>query len=153
VLADTPCLRQLADTYRDTGGNVVAVTEVPREQTNRYGILKLGKDDGRLVEVQGLVEKPAPQDAPSRLSIIGRYVLMPEVIGHLARLERGAGNEVQLTDGMAKLIGVQPFHGLRYEGRRFDCGDKVGFLEAQIAFALKRPDLADAVRGFLKTYM
>jgi UTP--glucose-1-phosphate uridylyltransferase len=153
VLSETPCLRQLADAYRDTGGNVVAVTEVPREHTNRYGILKTGKDDGRLVEVTGLVEKPAPEDAPSNLSIIGRYVLMPEVIGHLARMERGAGNEVQLTDGMAKLIGNQPFHGLRYEGRRFDCGDKVGFLEAQIAFALKRPDLADAVRGFLKTYM
>jgi UTP--glucose-1-phosphate uridylyltransferase len=99
------------------------------------------------------VEKPAPADAPSNLSIIGRYVLMPEVIGHLARMERGAGNEVQLTDGMARLIGNQPFHGLRYEGRRFDCGDKVGFLEAQIAFALKRPDLAGHVRTFLKTYM
>lgn len=153
VLSDTPCLRQLAHAYEETGGNVVAVTEVPRERTNRYGILKVGKDDGRLVEVQGLVEKPAPQDAPSNLSIIGRYVLMPEVIGHLARMERGAGDEVQLTDGMARLIGTQPFHGLRYEGRRFDCGDKVGFLEAQIAFALKRPDLAGSVRAFLKTYM
>ncbi|MBN8896764.1 MAG: UTP--glucose-1-phosphate uridylyltransferase, partial [Rhodospirillales bacterium] len=153
VLSQTPCLRQLADAYRDTGGNVVAVTEVPREHTNRYGILRIGKDDGRMVEVTGLVEKPAPQDAPSNLSIIGRYVLMPEVIGHLAKMERCAGNEVQLTDGMAKLIGNQPFHGLRYEGRRFDCGDKVGFLEAQIAFALKRPDLADAVRSFLKSYV
>ena len=94
----------------------------------------------------GLVEKPAPKDAPSNLSIIGRYILMPEVIKYLARMERGAGNEVQLTDGMARLIGEQPFHGLRYEGRRFDCGDKIGFLEAQIAFALKRPDLADAVQ-------
>ncbi len=152
VLSDTPCLKQLTDAYRDTGGNIVAVTEVPREHTNRYGILKTGRDDGRLVEVTGLVEKPAPKDAPSNLSIIGRYVLMPEVIGHLARMERGAGNEVQLTDGMAKLIGHQPFHGLRYEGQRFDCGDKVGFLEAQIAFALKRPDLAGAVRGFLDKY-
>ncbi|MGE0223937.1 MAG: UTP--glucose-1-phosphate uridylyltransferase GalU [Acetobacteraceae bacterium] len=152
VLSETPCLRQLADAYKDTGGNVVAVTEVPWEQTNRYGILKTGKANGSLVEIQGLVEKPAPKDAPSNLSIIGRYVLMPEVIGHLAKMERGAGNEVQLTDGMAKLIGTQPFHGLRYEGRRFDCGDKVGFLEAQIAFALKRPDLAPAVRDFLKNY-
>ena len=135
-----------------TGGNVVAVTEVPREHTNRYGILKIGKDDGRLVEVQGLVEKPAPKDAPSNLSIIGRYVLMPEVIGHLARMERGAGGEVQLTDGMARLIGNQPFHGLRYQGKRFDCGDKLGFLEAQIAYALKHPDLAEGVRGFLKHY-
>ncbi len=153
VLSDVPCLKQLADAYRQTGGNVVAVTEVPREQTDRYGILKVGRDDGRLVEVTGLVEKPAPADAPSNLSIIGRYVLMPEVIGHLARMERGAGNEVQLTDGMARLIGEQPFHGLRYEGRRFDCGDKIGFLEAQIAFALKRPELAGAVRAFLKNYV
>jgi UTP--glucose-1-phosphate uridylyltransferase len=153
VLADKPCLAQLADAYYETGGNVVAVTEVPTDQTNRYGILKIGKDDGRLVEVKGLVEKPAPKDAPSNLSIIGRYVLMPEVIQYLARMERGAGNEVQLTDGMARLIGEQPFHGLRYEGRRFDCGDKVGFLEAQIAFALKRPDLAGAVQEFLKNYV
>src|SRR6202140_1615061 len=123
VLADTPCLRQLADVYRDTGGNVVGVTEVPREQTNRYGILRIGKDDGELVEGLGRGEKPAPKDAPSNLSIIGRYVLMPEVIGHLARMERGAGGEVQLTDGMAKLIGTHPFHGLRYEGQRFHRGD------------------------------
>lgn len=152
ILSDKPCLLQLAEAYYETGGNIVAVTEVPREQTNRYGILKIGSDDGRLVEVTGLVEKPAPKDAPSNLSIIGRYILMPEVLGHLARMERGAGNEVQLTDGMARLIGEQPFHGLRYEGRRFDCGDKIGFLEAQIAFALKRPELADAVRAFLTNY-
>jgi UTP--glucose-1-phosphate uridylyltransferase len=153
VLADRPCLAQLADAYYKTGGNIVAVSEVPREQTNRYGILKIGKDDGRLVEVLGLVEKPAPKDAPSNLSIIGRYILMPEVIKYLALMERGAGNEVQLTDGMARLIGEQPFHGLRFEGRRFDCGDKIGFLEAQIAFALKRPDLRDAVNAFLKNYV
>ena len=152
VLADTPCLAQLADAYRETGGNVVAVTEVPREQTNRYGILKIGRDDGRLVEVLGLVEKPKPEDAPSTLSVIGRYVMMPEVIAELARMDRGAGGEVQLTDGMARLIGRQPFHGLRYEGRRFDCGDKAGFLEAQIAFALKHPELAPAVRAFLRRY-
>jgi UTP--glucose-1-phosphate uridylyltransferase len=152
ILADTPCMKQLADAYERTGGNVVAVVDVPREHTARYGILRTGADDGRLVEVKGLVEKPAPKDAPSTLSIIGRYILMPEVIGHLETLERGAGNEIQLTDGMAKMIGQQPFHGLRYEGKRFDCGDKVGFLEAQIAFALKRPDLADAVRAFLPHY-
>ncbi|WP_428537107.1 UTP--glucose-1-phosphate uridylyltransferase GalU [Rhodopila sp.] len=153
VLADKPCMQQLAEAYRETGGNVVAITEVPPEQTNRYGILRTGKDDGRLVEVLGLVEKPAPKDAPSNLSIIGRYILMPEVITHLARMDRGAGNEVQLTDGMARLIGEQPFHGLRYQGRRFDCGDKIGFLEAQIAFALQRPDLAGAVHAFLKNYI
>ena len=152
VLSKTPCLKQLADAYLETGGNVVAVTEVPREQTNRYGILEIGSDDGRLVDVKGLVEKPDPAVAPSNLSIIGRYVLMPEVLTYLNKMERGAGNEVQLTDAMAKMIGHVPFHGLRYEGERFDCGDKVGFLEAQIAFALQRPDLSGAVRTFLKKY-
>ncbi len=152
ILSKTPCTKQLADAYYETGGNVVAVVEVPREQTKNYGILKIGADDGRLVEVKGLVEKPKPEDAPSNLSIIGRYVLLPDVIEHLSRMERGAGNEVQLTDGMARMIGNTPFHGLRYEGRRFDCGDKIGFLEAQIAFALERPEMAPAVRAFLKSY-
>ncbi len=152
ILSDVPCTQQLADAYKETGGNVVAVVEVPWDQTHKYGILQTGADDGRLVEVTGLVEKPKPEDAPSNLSIIGRYVLLPEVIQHLARMERGAGNEVQLTDGMARMIGNTPFHGLRYEGRRFDCGDKIGFLEAQVAFALARPDMAPAVRAFLKNY-
>ncbi|MCS6920589.1 MAG: UTP--glucose-1-phosphate uridylyltransferase GalU [Elioraea sp.] len=153
VLADVSWVKQLAEVYEQTGGNVVAVEEVPREHTSRYGILKVGHDDGRLVEVTGLVEKPKPEEAPSTLSIIGRYILLPEVIGELARFERGAGGEIQLTDAMARLIGRQPFHGLRCEGRRFDCGDKAGFLEAQIAFALKRADLADKVRAFLGRYV
>jgi UTP--glucose-1-phosphate uridylyltransferase len=153
VMSNVPCTKQLADAYADTGGCVVAVTEVPHDQTNRYGILDIGTDDGRLVEVRGLVEKPDPKDAPSDLSIIGRYVLLPEVIQYLSLMQRGAGNEVQLTDAMAQLIGKVPFHGLRYEGRRFDCGDKVGFLEAQIAFALKRPDMSAAVSAFLKNYV
>ncbi len=152
ILGETPCVAQLAAVYRETGGNVVAVQDVPRAQTSRYGILAIGADDGRLAEVKGLVEKPAPENAPSTLSIIGRYVLRAEVIGHLSRFERGAGGGVQLTDAMAKMIGDLPFHGLRFEGRRFDCGDKVGFLEAQIAFALKRPDLAPMVRDFLRHY-
>jgi UTP--glucose-1-phosphate uridylyltransferase len=152
MLCEVSATKQLADAYRETGGNVVAIEEVPRERVNRYGVLDVAEDKGRLVSVKGLVEKPSPEKAPSNLTIIGRYVLMPEVIVHLARMERGAGGEVQLTDGMASLIGTQPFHGLRYEGRRFDCGDKAGFLEAQIAFALKRPDMAPAVREFLKRY-
>ncbi|MCS6855495.1 MAG: UTP--glucose-1-phosphate uridylyltransferase GalU [Elioraea sp.] len=153
VLADVSWVRQLAEVYEQTGGNVVAIEEVPREQTSRYGILKVGRDDGRVVEITGLVEKPKPEEAPSTLSIIGRYILQPEVIGEIARFERGAGGEIQLTDAMARLIGRQPFHGLRCEGRRFDCGDKAGFLEAQIAFALKRPDLAATVRTFLRQYI
>lgn len=153
VLSDTPCTAQLAKVYNETGGNVLAVSEVPREQTNRYGIIKTGEVAGDRVEVLGLVEKPAPENAPSNLSIIGRYVLLPEVVEHLSRMERGAGNEVQLTDAMAKMIGNAPFHGLKFEGKRFDCGDKVGFLEAQIAFSLARPDLGPAVRAFLKNYV
>ncbi len=153
VLSEVPCMQQLAEAYYQTGGCVVAVTEVPEDQTNKYGILDVGTDDGRLVEVKGLVEKPKPEDAPSNLSIIGRYVLMPEVLAELARMERGAGNEVQLTDAMARLIGHVPFHGVRYEGKRFDCGDKVGYLEAQLAFALRRPDLGPAVRKFLRHYI
>ncbi len=149
---DVSCTKQLADAYLETGGNVVAIEEVPMERVNRYGVLDVEKDMGRLVSVKGLVEKPPIDKAPSNLTVIGRYVLMPEVIGHLAKMEKGAGGEVQLTDGMAKLIGTQPFHGVRYEGKRFDCGDKTGFLEAQIAFALKRDDMAPAVREFLKKY-
>ena len=152
VLSQTPCLGQLADAYRATGGNVVAVEEVPMEQVHRYGVLKTGTTERNLVEVTGLVEKPKREEAPSNLSIIGRYVLLPEVIGHLARMERGAGNEVQLTDAMAKMIGAAPFHGLKFEGRRFDCGDKAGYLEAQIAFGLVRPDLGPSIRHFLKAY-
>jgi UTP--glucose-1-phosphate uridylyltransferase len=152
ILADIPCTQQLAEAYYETGGSVVAVTEVPPDQTNKYGILKVGSDDGRLVSVTGLIEKPTPENAPSNLSIIGRYVLLPDVIEHLARMERGAGNEVQLTDGMARMIGHTPFHGLRYTGQRFDCGDKIGFLEAQIAFALARPEMAGHIRAFLSKY-
>ncbi|MEI6159470.1 MAG: UTP--glucose-1-phosphate uridylyltransferase GalU [Roseococcus sp.] len=149
---DKPCIGQLAEAYAETGGNVVAIEEVPMDRVNKYGVLDIEKDMGRLVSVKGLVEKPPIDKAPSNLTIIGRYVLMPEVIGHLAKMEKGSGGEIQLTDSMAKLIGTQPFHGLRYEGRRFDCGDKVGYLEAQIAFALARPEIAPAVRQFLNTY-
>ena len=152
MMCDVSCTKQLADAYHETGGNVVAIEAVPMERVSKYGVLDIAEDKGRLVSVKGLVEKPKPEVAPSNLTVIGRYVLMPEVIGHLAKHEKGAGGEIQLTDGMAKLIGHQPFHGLRYEGRRFDCGDKLGFLEAQLAFALKRPELADGVRAFLPTY-
>ena len=145
VLAETPCLKQLIDAYGETGGNLAAVMEVPRDQTYRYGILDIEKDEGRLVSVRGLVEKPDPKDAPSTLSIIGRYVLQPQVLAELGNHRSGAGGEIQLTDAMAATIGPVPFHGLRFEGRRFDCGDKIGFLEANIAFALNRPDMADAV--------
>ncbi|MFC0409063.1 UTP--glucose-1-phosphate uridylyltransferase GalU [Roseomonas elaeocarpi] len=153
MMCETPCTQQLAQAYRETGGNVVAIEEVPMARVKNYGVLDVAEDKGQLVSVKGLVEKPLPEFAPSNLTIIGRYVLMPEVIPYLSRMERGAGGEVQLTDAMAKLIGHQPFHGLRYEGRRFDCGDKGGYLEAQIAFALKRADLGPIVREFLPKYL
>jgi UTP--glucose-1-phosphate uridylyltransferase len=149
VLADTPCLKQMVDAYDQVGGNIVAVVDVPREHTDRYGILDVSSDDGRLVAATGLVEKPKPANAPSTVSIIGRYILQPEIFAHLDRQERGAGKEIQLTDSMTRLIGAQPFHGLRFEGTRYDCGDKVGFLEANVAFALKRPDIGDKVRAAL----
>ena len=153
VMAETPCLKQMVDAYAGTGGNLVAVMDVPREHTDRYGILEIGEQADALVEVRGLVEKPKPADAPSTLSIIGRYVLQPQVFGHLERQERGAGNEIQLTDAMARMLGDMPFHGLRFEGKRFDCGDKAGFLEANIAFALAREDLGDDVRSLLRNYL
>jgi UTP--glucose-1-phosphate uridylyltransferase len=152
VMAKTPCLRQMVDAQSGTDGNVVAVMDVPREHTNRYGILDVGTEADGLVEVRGLVEKPAPEDAPSTLSVIGRYILLPEVFDHLSSHERGAGGEIQLTDAMAKMIGEKPFHGLRFEGTRFDCGDKAGFLEANLAFALSRDDLKNQVRDILQKY-
>lgn len=148
-MADTPVLRQMVDAYAETGGNMVAAVEVPRDRTDRYGILETGSDDGRLAEIRGMVEKPRPEEAPSTLSIVGRYILQPEIFAELERKERGAGNEIQLTDAMARLIGRQPFHGLRYQGHRFDCGDKAGFVAANLAFALARDDLADTVRETL----
>ncbi len=152
VLADTPCLKQLIDIHEKTRGNVVAVTDVPRDQTERYGILDVKNNDRRLAEVRGLVEKPRPGRAPSTLAVIGRYILLPEVFAHLERASVGTGGEIQLTDSLARMVGSTPFHGLRFEGRRFDCGDKLGFFEANIAFALQRADLADGVRRILADY-
>ncbi len=149
ILTKKPCLRQMMDAYEEVGGNVVGVVDVPREQTNRYGILDVESDDGRIAKVKGLVEKPAPENAPSTLSIIGRYILQPEVFDELEARRVGAGGEIQLTDSMARLIGRQPFHGLRYEGKRYDCGDKVGFIQANVAFSLEHPEIGPKVRTAL----
>ncbi|MCL2468970.1 MAG: UTP--glucose-1-phosphate uridylyltransferase GalU [Alphaproteobacteria bacterium] len=143
VLAEKPCLRQMIEAYAETGGNLVAVVDVPREHTSRYGILDVENDNGRLAKIKGLVEKPAPEKAPSTLSIIGRYILQPEIFEELDKKFIGAGGEIQLTDSMEKLIGRQPFHGLRYEGTRYDCGDRIGFIEANVAFALADLDVRD----------
>ncbi|MGB0671725.1 MAG: UTP--glucose-1-phosphate uridylyltransferase GalU [Rhodospirillales bacterium] len=152
VLSEPGCLKQMIEAYDQVGGNVVAVEDVPRDQTNKYGILDVVEDDGVLARAKGLVEKPDPAVAPSTLSIIGRYVLQPEVFTHLDKKERGAGNEIQLTDAMAKTIPDMPFHGLHFKGRRFDCGSKTGFLEANLAFALDRDDMCDDVKDILKRY-
>jgi len=150
VLSKKPCLAQMIEAYNEVGGNMVAVVDVPREQTNRYGILDVESDDGRMAKIKGLVEKPAPDNAPSTLSIIGRYILQPEVFKELESGKKGAGGEIQLTDSMARLIGRQPFHGLRYEGTRYDCGDKVGFIAANAAFALAHPEMGTQVRNVLR---
>lgn len=152
VMSKQPCIGQLIDVYNETGGNALAVMDVPREHTERYGVLDVGADDGRLAEVKGLVEKPAPSVAPSTISVIGRYVLLPEVFDILASQEKGAGGEIQLTDAMARMVGSAPFHGLRFEGTRFDCGDKIGFLEATLAHALSRDDLGGDVQALIDGY-
>jgi len=149
VLAATPCLKQMTGAYR--GGTMVAVMDVPREHTSRYGVIAPGKIEGRLIEVKGIVEKPAPAKAPSTQAVIGRYILDPAVFGFLDRHVVGAGGEIQLTDALAAVIGTAPFHGFRFEGERFDCGDKAGFLKANIAYALARDDLRDEVAQFLET--
>lgn len=146
LMSTPPCLRQLLDVHEGRGGNLVAVSEVPEEHTNRYGILDVESDDGRVAKARGMVEKPDPKDAPSRLANIGRYVLDPSVFNYLDKQVTGAGGEIQLTDAIDATTDTVPFHGVRFDGERFDCGDKVGFLAANIAFALKRPDMADRVR-------
>lgn len=152
IQASTPCLKQMVDVFAKTGGNVVAAMEVPDEHGSRYGIIDAGGATGNIRPVHSLVEKPAPGTAPSNLAVIGRYILMPEVFEELERQETGAGGEIQLTDAMARLIDRQPFHGLVFEGQRFDCGDKLGFLEANIAFALDRDDLGSGTREMLKRF-
>ena len=152
VLSDRPCLAQMVEVHAETGGNVVAVMDVPRAQTSRYGVLDVVSDDGRLAKAQGLVEKPKPEAAPSTLSIIGRYVLQPEVMTELAAVGEGAGGEIQLTDALAATLDRVDFYGLRFEGQRFDCGDKAGYLEANLAFALARDDLRDKAQEILARY-
>ena len=142
IHAEPSCLAQMVEAQRGRrGGNMLAVMEVPQEHTSRYGVIDPGTTGGRLTEVRGMVEKPQPDVAPSRLAVIGRYILMPEVFAMLDAQKPGAGGEIQLTDAMARLIGRQPFHGYRFDGRRFDCGDKLGYLEAIVALAARREDL------------
>jgi UTP--glucose-1-phosphate uridylyltransferase len=150
LMYGTPgCLRQMVDAYEKVGGNIICVEEVARERTSSYGIITPGRSEGRLTEVKGLVEKPKPEDAPSNLGVVGRYILQPEVMRILDAHETGAGGEIQLTDAMAQLIGTQPFHGVTVDAVRYDCGDKTGFVTANLALALDRPDVGPAVRAFV----
>ncbi len=154
LVAGSPgCLLQMVEAWRETGGNLVAVEEVPPERTGSYGIMSPGASRGRLTEVLGLVEKPRPEEAPSRLAVIGRYILQPEVMDVLGQHRRGAGGEIQLTDAMAELIGRQPFHGFAFTGTRHDCGSVLGTTIATLALALERPDLAPAVRAWAAEHL
>jgi UTP--glucose-1-phosphate uridylyltransferase len=145
-------MKQMVEAYDQVGGNVIGALEVPDSETDKYGIISPGKQDGRLTEVTALVEKPKGK-APSNLMIPGRYILQPEVMQILDAQEPGAGGEIQLTDAMAKLIGNQPFHGFTFDGQRYDCGDKAGWLTANLALGLAREDIGPAVREFAKTLL
>ena len=152
ILAARPCLAQMVEAY--AGGALVAAMPVPRGEVSCYGVIDPGAnggegEEGSLVPVAGMVEKPRPEAAPSNLAVIGRYILPPAVIEHLAGHRRGAGGEIQLTDAIAALVGAHPVHGYRFAGERFDCGAALGLLEASVAVALARPDLADGARAML----
>ncbi len=148
------CMAQMVEAYNEVGGNFVSVLEVPEEEVSSYGVIAPGATldvlGGALTEVKGLVEKPKVAEAPSNKIVSGRYILQPEIMDLLANQGKGAGGEIQLTDSMAKLIGEQPFHAVTFAGQRFDCGSKVGFVEATLAIALDRPDMGSEVRTIAK---
>ena len=142
----TGCMKQMVDAYEKVGGNLISVLEVPMEKVPSYGVIDPGAEDGALTEVKGLVEKPPLAEAPSNKIISGRYILQPEVMRTLENQEKGAGGEIQLTDAMAKMIGDQPFHAVTFDGNRYDCGSKLGFVEATLALAMDREDMGADVR-------
>ena len=147
LMRGTPnCLAQLVEAYEKVGGNIVAALEVPDSETHKYGVIDPGATDGRLTEIRGMIEKPAPGTAPSNLMLPGRYILQPEVMRALDAQETGAGGEIQLTNAMAKMIGKQPFHAFRFDGARYDCGSAAGFVIANLAMALERDDVGPQVR-------
>jgi UTP--glucose-1-phosphate uridylyltransferase len=144
------CMKQMVDAYNKVGGNLISVLEVPREEVSAYGVIAPGASDGNLTEVLGLVEKPKVDAAPSNLIISGRYILQPEVMDVLETQGKGAGGEIQLTDAMAQMIGTQAFHAVTFDGKRYDCGSKVGFVEATLALALAREDMGADIRAMAK---
>lgn len=151
IAAEKPCLQQMIEAYEETGGCMVAAMEVPSEKTSDYGILDVKEDMGSLVSVNGMIEKPAPDKAPSNLAVIGRYILTPHVLRNLNAKKEGAGGEIQLTDAIADEIEAgRDVYGLRFRGQRFDCGSKAGFLQATVSFALSRPELRGEFSEFLR---
>ncbi len=153
VDAEPSCLAQAVKAYEHVGGNIVVVEQVPESETHKYGIVTPKSRNGRLIQMSGMVEKPPQGSAPSNLSVLGRYILQPEIFPILSAQERGAGNEIQLTDAMARLMQQQDFHAYDYEGRSYDCGDRLGWLRANLALSLKRPDLQAAVRSMVAEEM
>ena len=141
------CMKQMVDAYHQIGGNIISVLEVPRNAVSSYGVIAPGVANGAVTEILGLVEKPKVEDAPSNLIVSGRYILQPEVMRILEGQEKGAGGEIQLTDAMAQMIGRQPFNAVTFNGNRYDCGSKVGYIEANLALALQRPDMAEQIRA------
>jgi UTP--glucose-1-phosphate uridylyltransferase len=151
MLGQPGCLAQMTEAYEKVGGNIVAALEVPDDETHKYGVIDPGTSDGRLTEILGMVEKPAPGTAPSNLMLPGRYILQPDVMRALDAQDTGAGGEIQLTDAMAKLIGKQPFHAFTFDGERYDCGSAAGFVIANVAVALQRQDVAPAVKDAISS--
>jgi UTP--glucose-1-phosphate uridylyltransferase len=156
ISSEIPCVRQLLDVYEYYGASVLALMEVPREQISAYGVVdaELVSDNGRenrLFRIRNMVEKPKPQDAPSNLAIIGRYVLTPEIFTCVESIEPGSGGEIQLTDALKHMLRNRPIYGLKFEGTRYDAGDKLGFLKATVEFALNRHDLGEPFKEYLKT--
>jgi UTP--glucose-1-phosphate uridylyltransferase len=148
---DVPCIRQLLEIFEEKQESVVALMEVPQEDVHRYGVIKGSEVKKRLYQVEATVEKPQASQAPSRMAIIGRYILRPEVFAILEKLPAGKGGEIQLTDGLAQLVRERKVFGCEFEGDRYDIGDKFGFVRATVAYALKRPDLKDRVIDYLKS--
>ena len=152
IAAEKPCLQQMVEAYEQTGGNMVAAMEVPAETTSSYGILDVKSDEGKLLEVKSMVEKPKAAEAPSNLAVIGRYILSPNVLKNLDEMKKGAGGEIQLTDAIAaELDQKNKVYGYRFEGQRFDCGSKSGFLQATVSYGLARSELRDDLAGYIKS--
>ena len=149
--APTPVLKQMAQAYAKNGGSIIAVHDVPREETGSYGIVTADKVGGGLSKLNGIVEKPKPEDAPSTLGVVGRYILSPRIFHFLENLRRGAGGEIQLTDAIGRLLREENVFGYEFQGTRYDCGSKLGYLQATVNYALKHPELADDFRAFLAT--